>query len=117
MYGDAGSDNKESQVIHQFLKSQIYWLYKSHQYNLEALGLSRSLIPTPFTKCSSRKFVSFFEKNALVNHIQVHELDGKQIDPKIAFPKKAQPKVGSLTESVAFWPNNMPPFYSNLDGC
>lgn len=30
-----------------------------------------------------------------------HELDGKKVDPKVAFPKRSNPKVSSLEPSKA----------------
>ena len=47
-------------------------------------------------------FITFADPIAVEKVLQVetHELDGKRIDPKIAFPKKHQPKLVVKTKKV-----------------
>jgi RNA-binding protein Musashi len=47
-------------------------------------------------------FITFVDPTAVekVLGIECHELDGKRIDPKIAFPKKQQPKMVVKTKKV-----------------
>ena len=47
-------------------------------------------------------FITFVDPTAVekVLGIESHELDGKRIDPKIAFPKKQQPKMVVKTKKV-----------------
>lgn len=43
-------------------------------------------------------FITFVDPTAIdkVLTMECHELDGKRIDPKVAFPKKQQPKMVSI---------------------
>lgn len=47
-------------------------------------------------------FITFVDPTAVekVLAIECHELDGKRIDPKVAFPKKQQPKMVVKTKKV-----------------
>jgi RNA-binding protein Musashi len=47
-------------------------------------------------------FITFADPTAVekVLALEAHELDGKRIDPKIAFPKKQQPKMVIKTKKV-----------------
>ena len=47
-------------------------------------------------------FITFVDPAAVekVLAVECHELDGKRIDPKIAFPKKQQPKMVIKTKKV-----------------
>jgi RNA recognition motif-containing protein len=47
-------------------------------------------------------FITFVDPTAVekVLTIETHELDGKRIDPKVAFPKKQQPKMIIKTKKV-----------------
>ena len=47
-------------------------------------------------------FVTFSDTDAVekVTQFGIHNLDGKKIDPKVAFPKESTPKVGVLIPDV-----------------
>lgn len=48
--------------------------------------------------CSGFGFITFADPTSVDKVLaqESHELDGKKIDPKVAFPKKQQPKVRSV---------------------
>uniref|UniRef100_A0A915HX01 RRM domain-containing protein n=1 Tax=Romanomermis culicivorax TaxID=13658 RepID=A0A915HX01_ROMCU len=52
-------------------------------------------------------FITFAEPSAIDKVLSepVHDLDGKKIDPKVAFPKRTQPKFGAL-EGLIYTPQN-----------
>ena len=45
-------------------------------------------------------FITFAQPEAVekVSQAGIHSLDGKKIDPKVAFPKESTPKVGRVAE-------------------
>ncbi|KAL1285011.1 RNA-binding protein Musashi -like protein 2 [Trichinella pseudospiralis] len=45
------------------------------------------------------KFADAASVDKVLNH-QAHELDGKKIDPKVAFPKRIQPKMVTRTKKI-----------------
>merc|ERR1719228_2278843 len=47
-------------------------------------------------------FVTFADNEAVEKVIQfgIHNLDGKKIDPKVAFPKESTPKMGTRTKKI-----------------
>ena len=49
-------------------------------------------------------FVTFAEAEAVEKVIQfgIHNLDGKKIDPKVAFPKESTPKVREMVNRRCF---------------
>lgn len=60
--------------------------------------MKRTYIPFPckFAKtCRGFGFITFADPNSVEKVLlkEIHELDGKKIDPKVAFPKRTQPKV------------------------
>ena len=47
-------------------------------------------------------FVTFVDSETveLVSKCAVHQLDGKKIDPKVAFPKESSPKMVTRTKKI-----------------
>jgi len=65
-------------------------------------------------------FITFVDPISVekVLAVEIHELDGKRIDPKIAFPKKQQPKLVVKTKKVfigGLSSNSTVIIFNNLD--